>query len=107
MTVSDHKLHYASGTSIAQFPEDGSLLARELNDQGTYNTYYVVDLQLLGNIAALFPCLYVSCGGGKIHFCTVAVPYVSCGGGKIHFCTVSVPYVSCGGGISALLLFCV
>ena len=32
--VNDHKLHYASGTAIARFPEDGLLLARDLNHQG-------------------------------------------------------------------------
>ena len=35
-TVNDHKLHYASGTAIAKFPVDGSLLARDLNHQGIY-----------------------------------------------------------------------
>ena len=36
MTVSDHKIHFASGTAIARFPQDGFLLARDLNDQGSY-----------------------------------------------------------------------
>lgn len=45
--VADHKLHYASGTAIARFPDDGFLLARDLNHQGrhmvpVYNTCRVV-----------------------------------------------------------------
>ncbi len=32
--LADHTVHYASGTSIARFPEDGLLVARDLNDQG-------------------------------------------------------------------------
>ena len=36
VTVSDHKLHYASGTAIARFPQEGSLLARDFNNQGLH-----------------------------------------------------------------------
>ena len=47
-TVSDHKIHYASGTAIAQFPLDGSLLARDLNDQGTYIYIYIYTRHTMG-----------------------------------------------------------
>lgn len=33
-TIGDHKMYYASGTSIAKFPDDGILISRKLQDQG-------------------------------------------------------------------------
>ncbi|CAI8016901.1 Membrane-bound transcription factor site-1 protease [Geodia barretti] len=52
MTVSDHKIHFASGTAIARFPQDGSLLARDLNDQGSEvvngGTTELQDVPILG-----------------------------------------------------------
>jgi membrane-bound transcription factor site-1 protease len=32
--LADHKISYASGTSIARWPEGGVVIARDLNDQG-------------------------------------------------------------------------
>lgn len=32
--IGDHDMYYASGTSIARFPEDGILVSRQLKDQG-------------------------------------------------------------------------
>ena len=32
--LADHKISYASGTSIARWPEEGVTIARDLNDQG-------------------------------------------------------------------------
>ena len=32
--LADHKISYASGTSIAWWPEEGVVIARDLNDQG-------------------------------------------------------------------------
>ena len=32
--LADHKVSYASGTSIARWPEEGVVIARDLNDQG-------------------------------------------------------------------------
>jgi membrane-bound transcription factor site-1 protease len=52
MTVSDHKIHFASGTAIARFPQDGFLLARDLNDQGSEvvngGTTELQDVPILG-----------------------------------------------------------
>ena len=33
-SLADHKVHFASGSSIARFPEDGFLITRDLNNQG-------------------------------------------------------------------------
>lgn len=32
--LGDHDMYYASGTSIAKFPQDGLLISRPLRDQG-------------------------------------------------------------------------
>ena len=32
--LADHKISYASGTSIARWPDEGVVIARDLNDQG-------------------------------------------------------------------------
>ena len=32
--LADHKISYASGTSIARWPKEGVVIARDLNDQG-------------------------------------------------------------------------
>ena len=47
--LADHKISYASGTNIARWPEEGVIIARDLNDQGKEKckrndyslTYYV------------------------------------------------------------------
>ena len=36
--LADHKISYASGTSIARWPSDGVLIARDLNDQGVWKS---------------------------------------------------------------------
>ena len=56
--VNDHKLHYASGTAIARFPEDGSLLARDLNHQGTYSIYTCTCPFFLCVLHITFLCIY-------------------------------------------------
>jgi len=33
-SLADHRVHYASGTSIARFPDEGHIIARDLNNQG-------------------------------------------------------------------------
>ena len=35
--LADHKISYASGTSIARWPQEGVVIARDLNDQGRGN----------------------------------------------------------------------
>lgn len=34
--LAEHKVSYASGTSIARWPNEGVVIAKDLNDQGTY-----------------------------------------------------------------------
>jgi membrane-bound transcription factor site-1 protease len=38
--LADHKISYASGTSIARWPEGGVVIARDLNDQGKGEIQY-------------------------------------------------------------------
>ncbi len=35
-SLADHNVNYASGTSIAHWPEGGGLVARDLNNQGEW-----------------------------------------------------------------------
>ena len=36
-SLADHSVNYASGTSIARWPREGYLVARDLNDQGKFS----------------------------------------------------------------------
>ena len=49
--LADHKISYASGTSMARWPEGGVVIARDLNDQGNIDSY---ELDLVAPIRHYF-----------------------------------------------------
>lgn len=59
-SLADHKVHFASGSSIARFPDDGLLVTRDLNNQGSEvvhgSSTVLSDVPVLG--------LYQTPGGG-------------------------------------------
>ena len=40
-TLGDHDMYYASGTSLARFPQDGTVVYQTLKDQGITQIYSV------------------------------------------------------------------
>uniref|UniRef100_A0A8C9VRP1 Membrane-bound transcription factor site-1 protease n=1 Tax=Scleropages formosus TaxID=113540 RepID=A0A8C9VRP1_SCLFO len=63
-TLADHDMYYASGCSIARFPEDGTIIAKTLKDQGL--EVLKQETAVVDNIPILGLYQTPSEGGGRI-----------------------------------------